>query len=154
MPRSPRATMMPSVLLRMASKFSRPCWFSILAMIYTLMYGAKEKVAGNECVPLIVFRGRYREGSTLMFLPASPRTARILSISCAVLTKLAAMKSTPCLTCRKRWKKVELSKKKCREGNKEWRAYPEVSEVVLVSLGHGREVHDTARKIHVFIIPK
>jgi hypothetical protein len=33
MPRSPRATIIPSVLLKISSKFSRPSWFSILAMI-------------------------------------------------------------------------------------------------------------------------
>mmetsp|Transcript_31571 Transcript_31571/g.91810 ORF Transcript_31571/g.91810 Transcript_31571/m.91810 type:complete len:219 (+) Transcript_31571:652-1308(+) len=33
MPRSPRATMMPSLASRMSSKFSRPSWFSILLMI-------------------------------------------------------------------------------------------------------------------------
>mmetsp|Transcript_27782 Transcript_27782/g.64055 ORF Transcript_27782/g.64055 Transcript_27782/m.64055 type:complete len:231 (-) Transcript_27782:402-1094(-) len=34
-PRSPRATMMPSASLRISSKLSSPCWFSIFAKIFT-----------------------------------------------------------------------------------------------------------------------
>mmetsp|Transcript_26068 Transcript_26068/g.52272 ORF Transcript_26068/g.52272 Transcript_26068/m.52272 type:complete len:232 (-) Transcript_26068:661-1356(-) len=34
MPRSPRATITPSVAARISSKLSRPSWFSILAMIF------------------------------------------------------------------------------------------------------------------------
>mmetsp|Transcript_2746 Transcript_2746/g.9993 ORF Transcript_2746/g.9993 Transcript_2746/m.9993 type:complete len:224 (+) Transcript_2746:1330-2001(+) len=37
MPRSPRATMMPSDFSRMSSKFSRPSWFSTLEMICTYL---------------------------------------------------------------------------------------------------------------------
>mmetsp|Transcript_32592 Transcript_32592/g.103865 ORF Transcript_32592/g.103865 Transcript_32592/m.103865 type:complete len:230 (-) Transcript_32592:752-1441(-) len=64
-PRSPRATMTPSVARRMSSKLSRPSWFSIFEMI--LQLGA----------------------------PASSRILRISNTCSALRTKEAKMKSTP-----------------------------------------------------------
>mmetsp|Transcript_5899 Transcript_5899/g.17789 ORF Transcript_5899/g.17789 Transcript_5899/m.17789 type:complete len:233 (+) Transcript_5899:597-1295(+) len=68
MPRSPRATMTASQASTMASKLSRPSWFSIFEMI--LMF----------CPP------------------ASSRTLRMKRTSSALWTKEAATKSTPCGT--------------------------------------------------------
>mmetsp|Transcript_515 Transcript_515/g.1421 ORF Transcript_515/g.1421 Transcript_515/m.1421 type:complete len:221 (+) Transcript_515:2277-2939(+) len=67
MPRSPRATITPSVTSKISSKFFSPSWFSILEMIFTF------------CPP------------------ASSSTRRMNSTSSLLCTKLAATKSILCL---------------------------------------------------------
>ena len=65
-PRSPRATIRPSEIFRISSMLSIPSWFSILGII-------------------------------LMYSPSCDSSiSRISSTSWARLTKLAAIKSTPC----------------------------------------------------------
>ena len=49
MPRSPRATMTPSVYLRMSSKFAMPSSFSILEMILTLWPPASSRILRISC---------------------------------------------------------------------------------------------------------
>ena len=49
MPRSPRATMTPSVYLRISSKFSMPASFSILQMICTFCPPASSRVLRMSC---------------------------------------------------------------------------------------------------------
>ena len=49
MPRSPRATMTPSVYLRISSKLVRPAWFSIFEMILTSWPPASSRMRRMNC---------------------------------------------------------------------------------------------------------
>ena len=86
MPRSPRATMMPSAASRISSKLAKPSWFSTLAMM-RMPVGTLEPHSR-----LLALGG----GGASRAAAAS--TARISAMSDALRTNDAAMKSTLFLT--------------------------------------------------------
>eukprot|EP00835_Amoeboradix_gromovi_P005592 NODE_540_length_6936_cov_0.673102.p4 type:complete len:161 gc:universal NODE_540_length_6936_cov_0.673102:4075-3593(-) len=73
-PRSPRATITPSVALKMSSKFLIPCWFSILEMI--LM-----------CLPFSANRSLISITSCALRI----KDAKIMSTSCSTPKVMSSM---------------------------------------------------------------